>query len=103
HTIVPPVPSLFTFNIQDERIGDLPGITADVHLRILDGDERSIVESSGPLLITHWGMSGPAILRLSAWGARLLQKANYRFVLEVNWLGDEPWEQVIDQLKARKQ
>ncbi len=82
HTIVPPVPSLFTFNIKDARIKDLPGVSAQVSVKVKD----SKLTSSGPLLITHWGMSGPAILKLSAWGARELFDKKYQFQIAVNWL-----------------
>lgn len=103
HAIIPPVPSLFTFNVDDERIQDLPGVTADVRVRVLDENAQSRLESSGPLLITHWGLSGPVILRLSAWGARFLQELNYRFNIEVNWLDDLRKDQVVGQLKTKKQ
>jgi predicted Rossmann fold flavoprotein len=99
HRIVPPVPSLFTFNIKDPRIAGLPGISvpvANVHVK---GEKLS---ASGPLLITHWGMSGPAILRLSAWGARLLHERNYRFEIEVNWLGKMTSAEVAEVLNQAK-
>lgn len=102
HTIVRPVPSLFTFNTDDERIRDLPGVATDVSLRILDKEEKIILESQGPMLITHWGLSGPAVLRLSAWGARDLERINYHFSLEVNWLEDLDFQQVVDQVKSKK-
>ncbi len=82
HTIEPPVPSLFTFHINDPRIKDLPGVSvenAETAVRVAK------LRESGPLLITHWGMSGPAILKLSAWGARLLHDLNYQFTLGINW------------------
>ncbi|HRF39464.1 MAG TPA: NAD(P)/FAD-dependent oxidoreductase [Saprospiraceae bacterium] len=84
HSIVPPVPSLFTFNIKDPALAALPGLSvpqADVSIPGTD------LAASGPLLITHWGLSGPAILRLSAWGARILAGKQYRFNLRVNWTG----------------
>lgn len=86
HTIVPPVPSLFTFNTSDNFIENLAGIStmAEVSLYGLDGNYLKISNLS-PLLITHWGFSGPAILKLSAWGARLLAEKDYRFVLRINW------------------
>ncbi|MDI9256491.1 BaiN/RdsA family NAD(P)/FAD-dependent oxidoreductase [Flavobacterium sedimenticola] len=99
HTIVPPVPSLFTFNIKDARIKDLMGVSALAHVRV----KGTKLEASGPLLITHWGMSGPGILRLSAWGARLLAEKNYQFVLEVNWLNDITVEEAMETLKELKQ
>ena len=99
HAIVTPVPSLFTFNIKDPRIKELPGIATQVSVKVLD----SKLESTGPLLITHWGMSGPAILKLSAWGARILHDKNYQFAIEVNWLNDIDWEEAETLLKELKQ
>lgn len=86
HTIVPPVPSLFTFNTSDNFIENLAGIStmAEVSLYDFNGNYLKISNLS-PLLITHWGFSGPAILKLSAWGARLLAEKDYRFVLRINW------------------
>jgi len=98
HAIVPPVPSLFTFNIKDARIKDLMGVSAFANVRV----KGSKLEAVGPLLITHWGMSGPGILRLSAWGARELFDKNYQFVLEVNWLNDVSFEEAMETLKELK-
>ncbi|RAR50312.1 BaiN/RdsA family NAD(P)/FAD-dependent oxidoreductase [Flavobacterium lacus] len=98
HTIVPPVPSLFTFNIKDNRIKDLMGVSAFASVKV----QHSKLSASGPLLITHWGMSGPGILRLSAWGARELFNKNYQFILEVNWLNDATLEETENQLKELK-
>lgn len=97
HSIVPPVPSLFTFNIKDERIEALPGIATNAAIKIV-GEK---LESEGPLLITHWGMSGPAILKLSAWGARELSELS-EFKIEVNWLLDRTTEEVMEELKELK-
>lgn len=81
HEIVPPVPSLFTFNCKDTRLKDLAGLSlASAELSIPDFK----LQASGPLLITHWGLSGPAVLRLSAWGARKLETVDYKFQLLVN-------------------
>ena len=102
HTIVPAVPSLFTFNIKDSRIIDLPGLSTDASVKVLDEKGKMILESNGPLLITHWGMSGPAILILSAWGARMLEPLNYHFNIEVNWLNTLSEEEVFDALKNLK-
>ena len=99
HTIVQPVPSLFTFNIKDTRIKDLMGLSAFAKVKVIG----SKLEASGPLLITHWGMSGPGILRLSAWGARELFDKNYQFILQVNWLNDVTFEEAINNLKELKQ
>lgn len=86
HSIEPPVPSLFTFNIADSRLQDLAGITVnDVRLRLPEAPS-DLKEQSGPLLITHWGLSGPAVLKLSAWGARFLHQQHYHTPLLVNWL-----------------
>ena len=90
HVIVSPVPSLFTFNIKDARIKELPGVAAQVTVKVKD----TKLTSTGPLLITHWGMSGPAILKLSAWGARILHDKNYQFTIFVNWLNDAEKEEV---------
>ena len=99
HAIVTPVPSLFTFNIKDPRIKELPGIATQVNVKVIG----SKLESTGPLLITHWGMSGPAILKLSAWGARILHDKNYQFAIEVNWLNDIDSEEAETLLKELKQ
>lgn len=83
HTIAPPVPSLFTFNIPNDAVTKLMGVAVPgVKLKIA----TTKLESSGALLITHWGFSGPAILKLSAWGARILNNSDYSFDVSVNWL-----------------
>jgi predicted Rossmann fold flavoprotein len=99
HAIISPVPSLFTFNIKDPRIKELPGVAAQVTVKVKD----TKLESIGPLLITHWGMSGPAILKLSAWGARILHDKNYQFTIFVNWLNDVDTEDAEKILKELKQ
>lgn len=83
HRVVPPVPSLFTFNIPDDPIHGLMGVALPARVRIVG----TSMESTGPVLITHWGLSGPAVLRLSAWGARDLNERAYRFTVQVNWVG----------------
>jgi len=98
HTIIPPVPSLFTFNIKDTRIKDLMGVSAFAKVKVKD----SKLEATGPLLITHWGLSGPGILKLSAWGARALFDKNYLFILQVNWLNDSTFEETLEVLKNSK-
>ena len=98
HSIVPPVPSLFTFNIKDARIKDLMGISAVATVKV----KGTKLEASGPTLITHWGMSGPGILRLSAWGANLLAEKNYQFTIQVNWLNDATFEETFETLKELK-
>ncbi|MFM2367996.1 MAG: hypothetical protein RL619_292, partial [Bacteroidota bacterium] len=99
HVIVSPVPSLFTFNIKDSRIKELPGVAAQVTVKVKD----TKLTSTGPLLITHWGMSGPAILKLSAWGARILHDKNYQYTIFINWLNDADKEDVEKKLKELKQ
>ncbi|MGZ5219486.1 MAG: NAD(P)/FAD-dependent oxidoreductase [Chitinophagaceae bacterium] len=85
HTIEEPVPSLFTFNMPGHPITKLMGVSAEnVRVKIIG----TKLEQVGPLLITHWGLSGPAILKLSAWGARLLAKENWQFSVLINWLPD---------------
>ncbi|MDX1270303.1 NAD(P)/FAD-dependent oxidoreductase [Bizionia paragorgiae] len=84
HAVAAPVPSLFTFNIKDNRIKNIPGVVVKhVDVKVL----TTTLESSGPLLITHWGMSAPSILKLSAYGALELAKMNYKFDIEVNFIG----------------
>ena len=86
HQVQEPVPSLFTFNIKDPRLTDLAGIAVEnVRVSLVSSDQKKL-EQTGPLLITHWGVSGPAILKLSAWGARLLHDQNYQMPLIINWL-----------------
>ena len=85
HTIEEPVPSLFTFNLPEHPITKLMGVSVEkAKVKI----QNSKLEEEGPLLITHWGLSGPAVLRLSAWGARELKERNWEFGISVNWLPD---------------
>ena len=94
HSIISPVPSLFTFNIKDNRIKDLLGISvSNATVQLVDTN----LEASGPLLITHWGMSGPAILKLSAFGARVLAEKNYEYQVQVNWLS-RPTHKIVNVL-----
>ncbi len=93
HEVVTAVPSLFTFNLPKEDIRELMGVVAPrVRLRIAGTG----LESTGPLLITHWGLSGPAVLRLSAFGARVLHDMGYAYTVQVDWLGD------LDEPAARE-
>jgi predicted Rossmann fold flavoprotein len=86
HKIEKPVPSLFTFNISDSRLKDLQGIAVEnAQLKLLNTGKQKLVQT-GPVLITHWGLSGPAVLKLSAWGARILHQYNYQMDLQINWL-----------------
>ena len=94
HSIISPVPSLFTFNIKDNRIKDLLGISVpNATVQLVDTN----LEASGPLLITHWGMSGPAILKLSAFGARVLAEKNYEYKVQVDWLS-RPTHKIVNVL-----
>lgn len=85
HTVVPPVPSLFTFTIKDPRSAGLAGLAVP---RARLAFEGAAFASEGPVLITHWGFSGPAVLRLSAWAARWMHDNKYKAVLRVNWTGE---------------
>ena len=99
HKIIDSVPSLFTFNIKDDLLKDLPGTSfenAEVKIPQLKTDE------SGPMLITHWGLSGPAILKISAWEARNLAKLNYKFEIEVNFIS-KSWSEAEDIFLEFKQ
>ena len=98
HTIIHPVPSLFTFNIEDNRLKDIPGTSVPLaSVKVLN----SKLSEQGPLLITHWGLSGPGILKLSAWGALELYEKDYQCEIEVNWLSKK-FEVVLDFLKSEK-
>ena len=97
HTLESPVPSLFTFNVKDPRLAGLAGLSVEnVTVKMGALTER------GPLLITHWGLSGPAVLRLSAWGARQLFEMKYRVNLTINWLGDFGLERTLEVLQRHK-
>ena len=99
HTLVKPVPSLFTFNIKDTRIEGLAGLSVEnAEIKV----ENSKLKAAGPLLITHWGMSGPAILRLSSWGARELNETQYNFNIKINWTGFYNTEEVKELLNDIK-
>jgi predicted Rossmann fold flavoprotein len=99
HSLEPPVPSLFTFRIETSWLRTLAGVSVGkvevlvpaFHLR-----------QQGPLLVTHWGLSGPAVLRLSAWGARRLHEVDYHFPLRVNWLPDRDAESIAQELQNRR-
>ncbi|MCB0462535.1 MAG: NAD(P)/FAD-dependent oxidoreductase [Flavobacteriaceae bacterium] len=98
HSISQPVPSLFTFDIKDERIKDIPGVVAQhVEVKVLGTD----LVSEGPLLITHVGMSAPSILKLSAFGAIELAKHHYKFQIEVNFIR-QSFEDCLNMLKELK-
>jgi len=91
HQIENPVPSLFSFNMPTEKITQLMGIVIENTLVNIQGTK---IKATGPLLITHWGMSGPAILKLSSFGARLLSEMAYRFKIQVNWV-NEPNSEIV--------
>ncbi|MEG4319787.1 MULTISPECIES: NAD(P)/FAD-dependent oxidoreductase [unclassified Microcoleus] len=99
NTVELPVPSLFTFNIADGRIKDLAGVSVPNAKVKLPGAK---LEQSGPLLITHWGVSGPAVLKLSAWGARFLHDRHYRTSVLINWLPQYNAEVLRQQLLGVK-
>lgn len=83
HTVIPPVPSLFTFEIDDPRLKGLAGVSVPTARVRLDGAKES---HEGPLLVTHWGLSGPGVLKASAWGARLLHEHGYQLGVTIDWL-----------------
>ncbi len=100
HTIEPPVPSLFTFNIEDPRLEGLAGVSVPTARVRLDGAKEV---HEGPLLVTHWGLSGPAVLKASAWGARLLHDHGYRLGVTVNWLPHLNQDEVQELLQNTRQ
>ena len=97
HSISPPLPSLFTFNIPGDQVKILMGLVVENATVRIQGTKLS---HAGPVLITHWGMSGPAVLKLSAWGARKLAENNYNFKIQINWLSiksEEAANEMIDE------
>jgi len=102
HAIQPPVPSLFTFQIRDPRLADLAGVSVPAATLTLLAPEGPL-QQTGPLLVTHWGLSGPAVLKLSAWGARCLHAHRYRLPLRIDWLPALNAEALRQQLLAQKQ
>ncbi|MEL7120594.1 MAG: NAD(P)/FAD-dependent oxidoreductase [Bacteroidota bacterium] len=96
HLIEDPVPSLFTFNMPHEKVRNLMGIVVENTITRIPGTK---LKSDGPLLITHWGMSGPSILKLSAFGARILSEMNYEFQVQVNWVNIQNTEEVFNDLQ----
>jgi predicted Rossmann fold flavoprotein len=99
HTIQKPVPSLFTFNVPSSPLKELSGISVEsVELSLMG----TPLVQKGPLLITHFGFSGPAALKLSAWGARILHEKQYRVQLAINWLPDLNQAQVLESLVRLK-
>ncbi|NNE75494.1 MAG: NAD(P)/FAD-dependent oxidoreductase [Pricia sp.] len=113
HTIEPAVPSLFTFNCKDKRITGIQGVSTEARVDVLEAARYGpkitvklksqkavppLLTAEGPLLITHWGLSGPAILKLSAWGAKILNGMGYRFKVRINWLPEYNYEGVLGLL-----
>ena len=99
HTLAPPVPSLFTFHVETGWVRDLAGVS--VESTVVSVPDTKLREQ-GALLLTHWGLSGPVILRLSAWGARTLHGLDYRFPLQINWLPRLSAEGVAKELASRR-
>ncbi len=118
HKIIPPVPSLFTFNIKDERISGIQGVSTRARVDVLPKDtfrpeitlktkskkaEKTLLSAEGPILVTHWGLSGPVILKLSAWGAIELNDLKYIFPISINWLPEYHQESVLPLLMELKE
>jgi predicted Rossmann fold flavoprotein len=97
HKIEDPVPSLFAFNMPAESVTGLMGIVVEKTLVSVQGTK---LKAAGPLLITHWGMSGPAILKLSSFGARILNEKGYEFQTQVNWANEQNNEVVLNNLRS---
>jgi flavoprotein, HI0933 family len=118
HQIVPPTPSLFTFNINDERLNGIQGVSTHAALEVMPkrmftsdreelglkslSKEEPVLLSEGPVLVTHWGLSGPAILKLSAWGANILHDYHYSFRIRVNWTPEYTTESMEAYLREIK-
>lgn len=103
HPIEAPVPSLFTFNIADPDLRDLAGIAVEsAHLKLTIPEQKPFSQT-GPLLVTHWGFSGPAVLKLSAWGARTLHSSRYHGTLQVNWLPEITQDNLRQTLSETRQ
>lgn len=117
HTIIPPVPSLFTFNCLDDRIKGLQGLSTWATIDIMPKSNYNpqikialksqmqpapLFSEVGSLLITHWGFSGPAVLKLSAWAAKTLHEMNYHFKIQINWLPEYNLSTTIGYLKEIK-
>ncbi|MCY7390762.1 MAG: NAD(P)/FAD-dependent oxidoreductase [Leptolyngbyaceae cyanobacterium CAN_BIN12] len=100
HAIEPPVPSLFTFNVKDPRLEDLAGVSVSSAQLQIQLDNKTLLKQTGALLVTHWGLSGPAVLKLSAWGARALHEQQYHANLRINLLPQMNPEVLREQLMA---
>src|SRR5206468_1712346 len=97
HTLESPVPSLFTFHIETKWLRELAGISVETVEATVPGTR---LRERGALLVTHWGLSGPAILRLSAWGARELHERDYKFLLHIDWLPHLNAEKLAGELQT---
>jgi predicted Rossmann fold flavoprotein len=102
HTILPPVPSLFTFNVKDKALQELAGVAVDPVTLTLKLPGQKPLTQTGPLLVTHWGVSGPAVLKLSAWGARPLYENRYQGPLLINWLPGQSLDSIRQTLLDAK-
>lgn len=100
HSVIPAAPSLFTFKIADPKIEGLSGLSADSVTIRVPGTKLS---SAGPCLVTHWGLSGPAVLKLSAWGAHELADTGYRFGIEINWCGGASEEGLVQRCQLARE
>jgi predicted Rossmann fold flavoprotein len=100
HTIEAPVPSLFTFSIALPWLKELAGASVELAEVSVPGTD---LRERGPVLVTHWGLSGPVVLRLSAWGARELHARDYKFPLLVNWLPQRPPDLLAKEFDLRRQ
>ncbi len=99
HHLIPAIPSLFTFKVKDPRLENLAGVSVE---QVTATVERSKLKTNGPCLITHWGLSGPAILRLSAWGARELSERDFQFFVRIHWCGEDTREEVEKKLQDQR-
>ena len=103
HSIQSPIPSLFTFKIKDIRLENLAGISVNNGYLQLGIKQGKKLEQKGALLVTHWGLSGPAVLKLSAWGARILYDNNYNLPLIINWLPEYDFNSIKEELSKVKE
>lgn len=103
HKIIPCVPSLFTFTIKDPRLTGLSGLSFPAARLTLLTDGKNRLEQTGPLLVTHWGLSGPAVLKLSAFGARRLFTSRYQADLSVNWISDHDVNSLLAEFHAYRE
>ena len=104
HQIIKPVPSLFTFNIDYPTLTELQGLSLNTHIKLFKDEtcKQQLLSSEGATLITHWGLSGPCVLKLSAWGAIKLNALNYNCYILINWIFKYSKEDVLSTLKNFK-